>query len=113
MLFQIFWRKRLHHGGADPRVGQRLEQHAAPQLLHHHHAFHWPHVHATVGVLHVQTCQAQLCQCLVHGSRKTAFGNDAPVLVKGIGLVHPFADRVTQLRLFVGKIKVHGVPCVS
>ena len=69
--FHVVRRVGLQHRGADPSVGQGFKHHAAPELFHHHHALHRPHVHAAVGVLHIQTAQAQLGQGLVGTGGKT------------------------------------------
>ena len=99
--FQVFGREGLQHRSADPSVGQGFEDHATPQLLHRHHALGGPHVHAAISVLHIQATQAQFSHGLVSAGRKTTCRDHAAPFVKAVGLVHPFADCVAQLLLFV------------
>ena len=99
--FQVFGGKSLQHRRADPGVCQRFHHHAATQLFHGHHALGGPHGHAAISVLHIQTAQTQLGHGLVGAGRKTTSGHHAAAFVKAVGLVHPFAHRVAQLRLFV------------
>ena len=99
--FQVFGSEGLEHRGANPGVGQRFEHHATPQLLHRHHALGGPHVHSAISVLHIQATQAQFGHGLVSAGRKTTSRDHTAPLVKAVSLVHPFADCVAQLLLFV------------
>ena len=89
------------HTTGDQRLGQWFADDAAPQLFHHHHAFHRPHAQATIGFGHIQAAQAELGQFAISLGRVAASVGNFSATLEGIGLLHPLGDCVAELLLFV------------
>jgi hypothetical protein len=94
------------HATSDQGLGKRFEHIAAPQLLHHHHAFDRTHAQATIVLGDVQAAQAQFGNFAPGRAVKAASLFAGAAAVEGIALVHPFAHSVAELYLVVRKIEV-------
>ena len=87
--------------GGQPERRQRLEHHAAAQLLEHHHGFDRPQTQAAVLRIDAQAAQAELGQLAIGCGVIATGGNDGASPFKAIALVDPFAHCVAQLLLLI------------
>jgi hypothetical protein len=96
------------HAARDQGLRQRLQHHAAPEFLHHDHAFDRAHSHAAVFLGDVEAGQAKIGKLGVCRAVESAGLDGLAAPLEVVALVDPLADGVTQLFLVVGKIKVHS-----